>query len=120
MARQRRAGQTRPDAGPAQRYFEAPVPLLPAQLQHHAAIPSERRLIIAVLEDAVHCFRKYAFATDPQGRRLFQEADEWIRNDGRESPFSFENVCDALDLNPAYLRSGLEHWRRRSRPPGAK
>ena len=28
-------------------------------------------------------------------------------------PFSFENVCDLLQINPAYLRRGLIAWRDR-------
>jgi len=120
MARHRRSDPSRPDVRPARDFFETPESLLPPQWQHHSAIPSERRLILAVLEDAVHCFRKYAFATDSQGRRLFQDADDWIHNGGHESPFSFENVCDALDLNPAYLRSGLKQWHRRARAQSPK
>ena len=79
----------------------------------------ECQLMIAVLEDAVHCFQKYALARDRQGRRLFREAEEWMMDDaqraaaprGEELTLSFKYVCDVLGLDPAYLRGGLRRWR---------
>lgn len=67
----------------------------------------ERRLTIAVLEDAVSCCRKYANAKDPRGRELFNEAWEWIISEDRAWILSFLNICDTLGLDPGYLRRGL-------------
>jgi hypothetical protein len=41
------------------------------------------------------------------------DAEEWIYSDDRSWPFSFENVCDLLQINPAYLRHGLIAWKDR-------
>lgn len=76
-----------------------------------AAISSEKRLMLAVLENAVDCYRKYCFAEDAQGRQLFEEAEEWLLSTDRRSLFAFENVCEALELNPEYLRRGILAWR---------
>src|ERR1044072_7449403 len=40
----------------------------------------ERRLMIAVLEDAVDVYRKQAGSKDPRGQQLFQEAEAWIED----------------------------------------
>ncbi len=102
--------------------FEPDV-VLPSQffngLRRHA--PSKRGewlLLLAVLEDAVHCYQKYSLARDKPGQRLFQEAEEWIMGTqpgSSEEPLAlaFPYVCDVLGLDPAYLREGLQRWRTR-------
>ncbi len=95
--------------------FLQPDVVLPTQffqsLRTKGQFDGERRLMIAVLEDAVNCFMKQLHATDPKARQLFLEAEEWISAEDRTWFFAFENVCDTLDLNPDYLREGLFKWR---------
>jgi len=95
--------------------FLQPDVILPTQffqsLRTKSQFNGERRLMIAVLEDAVNCFMKQLHATDPKARQLFLEAQEWITADDRTWFFAFENVCDTLDLNPDYVREGLFKWR---------
>jgi hypothetical protein len=94
-----------------------PDTLLPSQyfaiLRRKGAHEPERRLVVAVLEDAVDCFQKHIHARDDKARQLFLDAEEWICSQDRSWPFSFENVCDLLQINPAYLRRGLIAWRDR-------
>jgi len=71
----------------------------------------EKRLILAVLEEAVHCFQKYISAGGRRSRALFRDTEEWIMEENGDWPFSFENSCLALGLNPGYVRRGLLHWR---------
>ncbi|MEO6025588.1 MAG: hypothetical protein ABIR79_01805 [Candidatus Binatia bacterium] len=95
--------------------FLQPDVILPAQffqsLRTKGQFDGERRLMIAVLEDAVNCFMKQIHAIDPKARQLFLDAEEWISADDRTWFFAFENVCDTLDLNPDYMREGLFKWR---------
>jgi hypothetical protein len=95
--------------------FLQPDTILPAQffqsLRTKGRFDGERRLMIAVLEDAVNCFMKQIHATDPKARQLFLDAEEWIAVDDRTWFFAFENVCDTLDLDPDYVREGLFKWR---------
>lgn len=95
--------------------FLQPDAILPAQffqsLRSKGRFDGERRLMIAVLEDAVNCFMKQIHATDPKARQLFLDAEEWITDEDRTWFFAFENVCDTLDLNPVYVREGLFRWR---------
>lgn len=71
----------------------------------------EKRLMLAVLEDAVATFQRYVDAKTTRGQRLFQEAEEWIQSEDREWPFAFENICHALDIEPEFLRNGLLTWK---------
>jgi hypothetical protein len=67
--------------------------------------------MLAVLEDALDCFQKHAAARDGHGQALFDEALAWIASDDRGWFFSYENICETLEINPEYLRRGLESWR---------
>jgi hypothetical protein len=91
-----------------------PDVVLPAQffrtLRGREAHGGERRLIIAVLEDAIHCYQKNLCATDNRGRRLFRDAESWVMSVDRNLPFAFENICEFLGLDAEYLRQGLRHW----------
>lgn len=95
--------------------FLQPDVVLPTQffqsLRSKSQFNGERRLMVAVLEDAVNCFMKQLHASDPKARQLFVEAAEWISADDRTWYFAFENVCDILDLNHEYIRAGLFKWR---------
>jgi len=97
-----------------------PDTLLPAQyfaaFAREGGLVRERRLMLAVLEDAVECYQKYALARDPRGRLLFEDACQWIESGEREWPFSYENICEVLSLNPEYIRRGLSKWRQQKSP----
>jgi hypothetical protein len=93
-----------------------PDALLPAQFyaafRGGSGVRGEKRLMLAVLEDALDCFQKYAAARDGHGQALFEEANTWIASDDRGWFFSYENICETLEINPEYLRRGLDSWRR--------
>src|SRR5216683_78051 len=97
----------------------APETVLPSQFfdrfQIDASLQPEKRLMLAVLEDAVGTFQKYVTSSTRRGQRLFTEAEEWFAASATDWPFGFENICEALGLEPAYLRTGLARWRRLSR-----
>jgi hypothetical protein len=70
-----------------------------------------KRLMMAVLEDALRCFQNNADARSGPRKRLFAEAEQWLCTDNSDGPFSFETVCDTLGIEPRFLRSGLREWR---------
>ncbi|HXQ21365.1 MAG TPA: hypothetical protein VN812_06805 [Candidatus Acidoferrales bacterium] len=94
-----------------------PDTLLPSQyfaaLKRKGPHEPERRLAIAVLQDAVDCFQKHLRARERKAHQLFLDAEEWIASDDRSWPFSFENICDLLQINAEYLRRGLLTWKER-------
>ena len=104
-----------------------PEILLPSQFydrfRGRSILEGERRLMLAVLEDGIMCYQKYAGATRPRSKRLFQEAEEWLFGDESSGwPFSFEAICEMFDLNPGYFRERLERWREQllAQPPEAR
>lgn len=91
--------------------------LLPAQYlattQRKTYLEPEKRLMLAVLEDAVICFQKYVHSSSPKERLSFEEAEVWILDEDSHWLFSFVNICEALELNPRYVREGLIEWKNR-------
>ena len=85
--------------------------------QFHAILKSsqtpdpERRLMVAILEDAVSCLSKDPRRCPRLQRRSFEEAHYWVNASDAESwVFSFTNVCETLGFDPSYLRRGLNRW----------
>lgn len=94
-----------------------PDTMLPSQyfaaMRKRVPQEAEYRLIVAVLEDAIDCFQKHCDARDSKTRQLFEDAAQWVSSEDRSWPFSFLNICDVLNLDPAYVREGLEQHRAR-------
>ena len=78
----------------------------PAERSRIAWTP-ERRLLLAVLEDAVAMFLHYRSDLSTRGKRLFRETEAWFAATDRTSLCSFESICDHLNLDADYLRQGL-------------
>jgi hypothetical protein len=74
-----------------------------------------KKLMLAILEDAVNCLQHYASVSGETGRTLYHEARAWIMDPHNRWIFSFENVCESLDLNPDYIRDGVRRWEERRR-----
>jgi hypothetical protein len=91
----------------------SPLAVLPSQffIPSRAHHKGEVALMYAVLEDAVKCFARQFVEQRLRTKRLAEEAEEWFLANDERWPFSFVNVCAALELNPQYLRQGLEQWR---------
>lgn len=66
-----------------------------------------KRLMLAVLEDAVRCLQTYAKASTPIRRRMFFEPEAWISDRTARGPFAFEAICEALGIEPNRLRDGI-------------
>ena len=64
----------------------------------------ERRLLLAVLEDGIRTFLKYAQARHGRGLNLQREAFAWLTTTDRREVFSFENICETLGIDPGRLR----------------
>ncbi|MSP40523.1 MAG: hypothetical protein EXR70_18690 [Deltaproteobacteria bacterium] len=81
----------------------------------------ERRLMAAVLEDVVACLSVDVRRCSRRQRRDFNDARNWLNapNDS-DWVFSFSNICEALGIDPDYLRAGLNRWQITCRDrPGA-
>src|SRR5262249_62422863 len=102
-------------------------PASPAEAEHTVLRPEQsprarigreggsRRLMAALIGDAVHCFPRSAFCGTTHGHRLFDEASRWIMEPGAPSSVSFESACDALDIDMGALRERLRRWHEQRR-----
>jgi hypothetical protein len=86
--------------------------------QYHDSVHREqpethaiKRLMYALLSDALRCFQTYANASDREGRRIFDEVDAWISARDAEGPCAFETICETLGIEPGRLRDSLDGWR---------
>jgi hypothetical protein len=70
-----------------------------------------KRLMLAVLADAIRCYQSYANPRSRAPRRLFAEAEAWLMDSKADGPFAYETVCETLDVDPSCLREGLHRWR---------
>ena len=70
-------------------------------------LEGEKRLMIAILKDAVECLEKYRGARSSAGRSHYENAIEWVKDTDTEWLFSFTNICDLLGFDPDYMREVL-------------
>jgi len=80
-----------------------------------AGLVPEKKLMLAVLQDAMGCYRAYLISSNPQREKRGQEAEQWFNEKDSEWIFSFENICETLGINPQYVRQGLLFWKRKRR-----
>lgn len=109
------------DPGPGRRDPEilaelfAPEIILPEQVvqgfRRDSYISGEKALMLAVLEDGIRCFQEHLTNPRSNPRLLSQQSEQWIRAVDYEWPFSFNNVCETLGIDPDALRSALLGWK---------
>ena len=87
------------DTGVEQRYLDT--------FRRSEPLEPEKALLLAILEDAIHCYRKFAGSRSPAGRAQFCEAEAWLMGGGDDGVFAFDSVCEILGLDPEYVRRGL-------------
>ena len=90
-------------------------PVIFERFFYHAIRGGEERLMLAVLQDAVGCFQENVLSQQPWEKKLFQEAEDWILAKNSDWFFSFENICETLQLDPGYIRRGLLVWKQAKR-----
>src|SRR3989454_9491849 len=72
------------------------------------------RLMAAILDDAVQTYCMPLVARARGGGRAESEAGEGIESTDRAWIFSFERICEALDLDAACIRRGGRTWEQRA------
>ena len=107
------AGESRTTGGEPISLFQ-PDPLLHTeffeQQREQSFIEPEKKLMLAVLEDAIFCFQENHQARQGERKRAFDQATHWLFA-STDWVFGFENICGVLGFEPGYIRSGLRRWR---------
>jgi len=112
----------RDEKGTSSKFSEPPDIILPSQyfgvIRGCGQLTPEQKLMLAVLESAVHDFQRYRLATGRRGKRIFREAHEWLTSREETGIFSFVVICHALGIDLDYIRTGLfrqspeKEWRK--------
>jgi hypothetical protein len=92
--------------------------LLPVQFWAGLADPRaepEKRLMVAVLEEAISLVVNAPSGRADDCRSVVREAHRWFASDDRGAPFAFATICDVLGLDSSRVRQALAGWSRRQR-----
>ena len=76
----------------------------PSQDEQPIQWTPELALRLAILEDAVACYRMTLKRPRQNPEILARQAEFRFRLDDWDSPFSFNNICEALRLDPVATR----------------
>jgi hypothetical protein len=91
-----------------------PLSLLPCQFADHdfraTRLRPEAHLQLAVLEDALLTIHRSVGDHRRRARRLLGEVEAWLVSADCHGPFAFITICQALNLEPDYIRGGLRRW----------
>jgi hypothetical protein len=82
------------------------------------SLSAERRLLCAVLEDAIRTYLANVARSSRKQCDAFHEVSEWFLpsvHRGR-SLFAFQTICDLLEINSEEIRAGLHSLRRQDLP----
>jgi hypothetical protein len=97
-----------PDAILPEQYFPGP--------RDTEEVSGPRGLMLALLEDGIRCFFEDRNHPSLERRRAGRQAEAWIRLQDSSWPFSFENICQFLELDADSLREQLLESQAKSNP----
>ncbi|MBL7661602.1 hypothetical protein JNK13_02505 [bacterium] len=87
-----------------------PDVILPSQFEAvdgQGFVGGERGLMAAILADGIEAYIAHVHAGTDDG----SEAAQWITTRDIAYVFSFDNVCQCLNIDAEYLRLGLKRYR---------
>jgi hypothetical protein len=64
----------------------------------------ERRLALAILEDALRCVVRHHGSRVAEQRQAAREAMDWMARDDDTPPFTFVRLCQIFELDPDWIR----------------
>ncbi len=70
----------------------------------------EKELMLAVLKDALLIYRRNVSSPNA----LFYDVEHWVFDKDTDRLFSFEMVCEVLNLSPSRIRAGVLGWKSRT------
>ena len=91
--------------------IEGVYPLMPSQyfdlIARRNVLDGEKRLMFAVLEDAIRTYVMNINSVSANGRKELEAVREWINSRGDQELFTFDNLCNVFSIDPDSLRTQL-------------
>ena len=91
--------------------FDGVYPLMPTQyydlIGRRSMLDGEKKLLFAVLEDAIRVYVLNINARTGSGRREFEEVCGWVNTRGNQDLFTFDSLCGVFGIVPDALRQQL-------------
>ena len=79
-------------------------------------LTGEQRLMLALLADAINVYQQGATSHSTRKRMLYADSERWIMAGAQDQDaFSFDSVCEALEINPGVLRRRMISWKHQVR-----
>jgi len=69
----------------------------------------ERRLMLAVLMDAIRILQREGDGEAADGSRAWMQEWQWVESEEHRYPFAFVSICNALGIDAAYVRRRVLH-----------
>jgi hypothetical protein len=91
--------------------FEGVYPMMPSQyydlIGRRTMLDGEKKLLFAVLEDAIRVYVLNMNARTSNARRDFDEVRNWVNTRGNQDLFTFDALCGVFGIAPDALRQQL-------------
>ncbi len=67
----------------------------------------EKKLMLAILKDAIKCFRRNLTGKSVHSQKVFNETEEWFYDEDTTYLYSFMNICAWLGVDFKLIREKL-------------
>ena len=71
----------------------------------------EKKLMLAILKDAIKCYRRNLSATSVHSQKIFIETEEWFEDNDSLYLYSFRNICAWLGVDFKLIREKLDEMK---------
>ena len=75
--------------------------------ENYTSVTSQRDLAAGVLKQVAQDLRRFHGRTSAVERELYLDAYRWLASEDISWPFSFQNVCQLLNIAPEAVRAEL-------------
>lgn len=87
-----------------------PVQFFAGRRGESLATLATKRLMLAILEDAMRCLERSLQSRTHCARQSYLEIEEWMADRDAHGPFAFETICGVFGIEPDCLRFGIRDW----------
>jgi hypothetical protein len=71
----------------------------------------EKKLMLAILKDALKCYRRNVSGKSVHSQKIFHETEEWFHEEETSYLYSFLNICSWLGVDFKMIREKLKEMK---------